>query len=328
VLDEVVITSGNAAPTPTAAQILVGQLDLTQFKSDVQSVASYGDRIHANGSDPASYYNALAWVEQQMQAMGYTTVRHNYAISRYTGTNLYATKVGTTRPDQMYLVTGMLDGRGGGQAVDDNAAGVSLVLQTARVFAASDVETDVSVRFVFWDQEEWGLIGSAAYVGQRWSLQGKENPVGSGQYPEPAWLGMISHDGVLYDHGVTTHMPPTAQSPYADLDVEFKAGTVYAMQSQDFAQRWRQGNTDHAESYPANVGDHSRNTDDMSFQDCTAAISVRANRQNYEWVNPYYHTPDDLYANYSEEDFRLGFNALQTTVGTMAELAGARIVSP
>ena len=37
---------------------------------------------------------------------------------------------------------------------------------------------------------------------QRQALQGKENPPGSGRYPEPKWLGMVQHDMMLFDHGM------------------------------------------------------------------------------------------------------------------------------
>jgi len=57
-----------------------------------------------------------------------------------------------------------------------------------------DVKTDVSIRFILWNNEETGLNGAHAYVDQRAALQGKEDPAGSGKYPEPKWLGMIQHD--------------------------------------------------------------------------------------------------------------------------------------
>ena len=257
--------------------------------------------------------------------MGYAPQKHNYTYSGWTGSNLYATKVGTVHPDQMYIISAMLDGRGGGQAADDDASGVALVLEAARMFAAADVQTDVSVRFLFFDQEEIGLYGSSAYVADRRSLQGVENPAGSGLYPEPTWLGLIQHDMILYDHGVGTRT--TAQSPYADLDVEWKAGSTYATQSMALAQNWRFLNGVYSTQYPSNSANNSTNTDDTPFQPYTAAISVRENRRGLsgEWINPYYHTANDLYANYSADDFNLGFNAVQATLGLVAELAGAHV---
>jgi hypothetical protein len=41
--------------------------------------------------------------------------------------------------------------------------------------------------------------------------------------------------------------------------------------------------------------------------------------------NPHYHQPTDNYAAYSDRDFRLGLNAAQTTLGGVAQLAGASV---
>jgi hypothetical protein len=67
-------------------------------------------------------------------------------------------------------------------------------------------------------------------------------------------------------------------------------------------------------------------TDSLPFRNHTAAVSVRDNQRVAEigrGSNPHWHKPSDVYATYSEDDFRLGFNALQMTLGTVAELAGA-----
>src|SRR6266568_1018575 len=115
---------------------------------------------------------------------------------------VYCTKIGTTHPGEMYIVGGHMDGIGWGEAANDDGSGTALVMELARVFSAPDVRTDVSIRFILWNNEESGLNGSRAYAEQRAPLQGKENPAGSGKYPEPRWLGMIQHDMMLFDHGM------------------------------------------------------------------------------------------------------------------------------
>ena len=112
-----------------------------------------------------------------------------------------------------------MDGRGGGEAANDDGSGTALVMEIARVLASSDVESDVSIRFALWNNEETGLDGAEAYVEQRAELQGIENPAGSGQYPEPRWLGMIQHDMMMWDHGNPVTFD---QALDADVDVEFQ----------------------------------------------------------------------------------------------------------
>lgn len=329
--DDVTVTTGNVAPATTTARTLVDRLDIASFKSFDASLAAFGDRwrLDTTKAPYTSYWTAQSWVEQQLRAMGYAPQRQEYTSANGLGTasNLYATKTGAVHPERMYIVAAHLDGRGGGSAADDDGSGCALTLEIARVLASPDVQTDCSVRFIFWDEEESGLRGSQAYVAARRALQGQESPAGSGQYLEPTWLGIIQHDCILYDHGVTTRLP--SQSPYADLDVEWAAPGAKAAQSTVLAQAWRAASGTYSSAYPANAANGSQGSDDTSFRDWCPAIQVRENRRGLpaEWLSPYYHTSGDVYANYSDDDFRLGFNAVQGTLGTVAELAGAAIVA-
>src|SRR2546429_3147178 len=106
---------------------------------------------------------------------------------------VYCTKIGATRPDEMYIIGAHMDGIGWGEAADDDASGTALVMELARVLNSPDVRTERSIRFALWNNEETGLNGSRAYVAQRAALQGKEDPPGSGRYPEPKWHGMNHH---------------------------------------------------------------------------------------------------------------------------------------
>lgn len=331
-LDDVSITSGNPSLPATDAQIVVDRLDIESYKSTIETLAAFGDRCRMTtcpGSPANSFLDAQEWVADELAALGYSPEYHNSTWSGSSVSNLHATKVGTVRPDQMYLVSAHLDGRGGGGGADDDASGVAVALEVARALAPTDIETDVSVRFVFWDKEEIGLYGSNAYVTDRRVLQGIEDPPGSGLYPEPTWLGLLQHDMVLYDHGAGT--AGGSQSVYADLDVEWRAGTTKEADSRALAQTWRYLNGHFSTDYPATAYDYSTNSDDTPFHPYVASISVRENRRsltsgsNAEWINPNYHTATDLYVTYSEADFLLGLNAAQATLGAVAQLAGARI---
>src|SRR5262245_40607634 len=143
---------------------------------------------------------------------------------------VYCTKVGTTHPNEMYIVGAHMDGHGWGEAANDDGSGTALVMELARIFSMPDVQTDRSIRFVLWNNEETGLNGARAYVEQRQGLQGKEDPPGSGKYPEPKWLGMIQHDMMLFDHGMPradgTLSPE--QRPEADVNIEFQFASKQA----------------------------------------------------------------------------------------------------
>ena len=138
---------------------------------------------------------------------------------------VYCTKVGTTHPDEMYIVGGHMDGIGWGEAANDDGSGTALVMELARVFSSPDVHTDRSIRFALWNNEETGLDGAKAYVAQRQALQGIESPKGSGQYPEPKWLGMVQHDMMMFDHGMPRPDGTVSkeQRPEANVNVEFQS---------------------------------------------------------------------------------------------------------
>ena len=243
---------------------------------------------------------------------------------------VYCTKVGTEHPDQMYIVGGHMDGLGWGEAANDDGSGTALVMELARVFSMPDVKTSTSIRFILWNNEETGLNGARAYVEQRAPLQGKESPAGSGKYPEPRWLGMIQHDMMMFDHGMPNAdgTMPKAQRPEADVNIEFQSSSKFAEGAQKLAWAFRDANEKYATDYPAAVGPHMTNTDSSPFMDLVPAISLRENERGMQigagW-NPNWHQPTDLFSTYSDDDFRLGLNAAQTSLGAVATLAGARL---
>jgi peptidase M28-like protein len=243
---------------------------------------------------------------------------------------VYCTKIGKTRPNEMYILGAHMDGHGFGAAVNDDGSGTALVMEIARVLNSPDVETDVSIRFALWNNEETGLNGARAYVAQRYPLQGIENPAGSGKYPEPKWLAMIQHDMMMWDHGMPG--PDGKLNPEqrreADVNIEFAGSSKYAAEAQKLAWFFRQMNDRYATDYPAAVGDRMSNTDSGAFQDSVAAISLRENERlahtGTGW-NPTWHQPIDVMSTFSDKDFRLGLNATQTTLSAVASLAGATL---
>ena len=244
---------------------------------------------------------------------------------------VYCTKVGTTRPDEMYILGAHMDGHGVNEAVDDDGSGTALVMELARIFSSPDVQTERSIRFILWNNEETGLNGARAYVEQRQELQGVEDPPGSGRYPEPRWLGMIQHDMMLWDHGAPGPDGRVSrnQRPEADVNIEFQWNSDMVRESMDLAFHFKFANASYATDYPATVGPHMTNTDSTPFMNLVAAISLRENERGAQvgagW-NPNWHQPTDVWTTYTDDDFRLGLNAAQTTLAAIAQLTGAELV--
>ena len=214
-----------------------------------------------------------------------------------------------------------MDGHGWGEAANDDGSGTALVMELARIFSSPDVQTERSIRFALWNNEETGLNGARAYVEQRQELQGKEDPPGSGKYPEPKWLGMIQHDMMMFDHGM----------PRRRRQGQPRAAARSRRQHRvpDRRRRWptrrrsspgsfKAANEKYATDYPAAVGPHMTNTDSTPFMDIVPAISLRENERGAQigggW-DPHWHQPTDVFTTFSDKDFRLGLNAAQTTLG-------------
>ncbi len=243
---------------------------------------------------------------------------------------VYCTKIGTTRPDEMYIIGAHMDGHGWNEAANDDGSGTALVMELARIFSNPDVKTERSIRFALWNNEETGLNGARAYVQQRQALQGQESPAGSGKYPEPRWLGMIQHDMMLWDHGMplADGTLPKEQRPEADVNIEFQSNSKMWEASSKLAWTVAFANERFATDYPAAVGPHMTNTDSGPFQDLIPSISLRENERGREigagW-DPNWHQPSDVFATYSDKDFRLGLNAAQTTLGAVGRLVRATL---
>jgi hypothetical protein len=141
---------------------------------------------------------------------------------------------------------------------------------------------------------------------------------------------MVQHDMMLWDHGMPgpDGKVSAEQRREADVNVEFAGTATMADSAQKLAWYFRQMNDRYATDYPVAVGDRMSNTDSRSFQNYTAAISLRENERlahtGTGW-NPTWHQPIDVYETFSDKDFRLGLNAAQTTLAAIASLVGVSL---
>ena len=114
----------------------------------------------------------------------------------------------------------------------------------------------------------------------------------------------------------------------ADVNIEYQANAKLADAAMILAHKFQLANDKYASDYPATVGPHMTNTDSTPFMDLTPAISLRENERGAQlgqgW-DPQHHQPTDVYTTYKDEDFRLGLNAAQTTLGAIAQLTGAMV---
>ncbi|MFQ5805840.1 MAG: M28 family peptidase [Phycisphaerae bacterium] len=95
------------------------------------------------------------------ESFGLDVELHAFDYWGETAYNVVATQWGTTSPDAQYIVGAHYDSVYNPGA-DDDASGVAALLEIARVL--SSYETEYTIKYIAFDLEEFGLIGSEAYV--------------------------------------------------------------------------------------------------------------------------------------------------------------------
>ena len=138
------------SPADSARQEIVARLDFDSYKELVRGLTDFGDREQGTPRNAA----AVDWIEAQLQGWGYETERVHYMFTpRGSETaepreQVFATKWGSEVPGEMYIVSAHMDGRGGGEAANDDGSGTALVMELARALSGPDIETARTIRFV------------------------------------------------------------------------------------------------------------------------------------------------------------------------------------
>jgi hypothetical protein len=216
-----------------ALRALVRRVDPDRMRDTVERLTQFGTRHTASSqTDPVRGIGAATdWVNGQMQAIAATsngamTVQRQSFVQPVSSripvpttiTNCIATLKGTASPERFYVVTGHLDSRvtdvldftSDAPGADDDASGVAVVLELARLFA--DQQFPGTVVFATVAGEEQGLYGSA-FMAQQMSAAGADvqgmfsnDIVGASQ----AWDGTAPdpHSLRLFVEGI-----PTAATP-------------------------------------------------------------------------------------------------------------------
>ena len=166
---------------------LVRHVDADRIQATVLRLTQFGTRHTASSqTDPARGIGAAtAWVFQQMQAIAATssgrmTVQQQTFVQPVSNripvpttiTNVIATLKGNASPERFYVVTGHLDSRvtdvldftSDAPGADDDASGVAVVLELARLFATR--QFGGTLVFATVAGEEQGLYGSTFMAAQ------------------------------------------------------------------------------------------------------------------------------------------------------------------
>jgi hypothetical protein len=140
-------------------QALVNQVDSNRLRSDLKFVQ--GIRHRTAG---LAHLNAVRdSMQHLLQDAEYFTDDQTFAYTGgYTAHNLVGNAVGVAKPDSIVIVDAHYDSVSNGPGADDNGSGVVGVWEIARLLSA--YPSRKTMRFIGFDLEEAGVLGSISYV--------------------------------------------------------------------------------------------------------------------------------------------------------------------
>ena len=141
---------------------LVAQVQTANLTRHIKGLSD----IWTRRTDQPENAQAVQYLKDELARLPGVTVTTESFSTRY-GPNVIAEIKGLEAPDEIVMIGGHFDSIAGSSrnrapGADDNASGSATVLELARIFASAPMQK--TLRFGWWNAEELGLYGSAAYA--------------------------------------------------------------------------------------------------------------------------------------------------------------------
>jgi carboxypeptidase Q len=192
--------------------------------------------------------------------------------------NAVAEIAGTDKADEVVMLGGHLDSWHAATGATDNAIGVAVMMEAARILKAIGVQPRRTIRVALWGGEEQGLLGSKAYVKEHF---------GTAENPKPAfhkfngYLNVDSGTGRI--RSASVFGPPEAATVLREI---FKPFEDLGMMGALATNSRRSGGTDSTSFNEAGLPGIGLSQDPIEYQ-------------TYTW-----HTNLDTYERIIEEDVK------------------------
>ncbi len=243
------------------------------------------------GNDMAANY-----IKQKLESYGLTTYDQWFSG---TGRNVYGVQLGTLYPNKQYIICAHYDNMPSGSVApgaDDNGSGTCAVLEAARIF--TQYESEYTIIYALWDEEEQGLVGSAYYALQAYNAG-------------DSIMGVLNMDMIAYDSDndfiAEVHTRSIANSN-ALKDLMISTNTLYNLGANLNTINPGSGASDQASFWNRGYG----------------AILLIENYYGGDF-NAYYHTVNDLISHYNPAYF---FRLSKLTFATLATLTNLVEIVP
>jgi hypothetical protein len=276
-------------------QSIIDSVSEQRIIQDIQAL----EGIRHHQTNPGGLDSARDYIQDQMSAHGLNTAWQTFNHQGSEGINLIAEKAATTISNQVYIIDGHYDTVSRTPGADDNASGTAGMLEAMRVLA--QFNTQANLRFIAFDKEELGLVGSRHYASR---LAADEQIA-----------GLINFEMIGY---TCSDQPECVNFPNADTSIYNIHSAFSTALGNTFAQV---GQTHVPGLKIVTVGDDGdpnfRRSDHAPFWDIGVDALFLTDGANFR--TPHYHQVTDRLATL---DTTFTTQIVQTAVGTIASLAG------
>ena len=297
-------------------QELVDQVDSNRLKTDLEFLC--GIRHRTTGL--AHLEEVKDSMEQFFLENNLQTERQAFPFGAYQAHNMIARKPGAVQEETVYIIDAHFDTVSDSPGADDNGSGVAGIMEAARVL--STYEFKKSIKFIGFDLEEDGLIGSNWYV----------NLAGPPDYENTAGVFNFEMIAFYNEEPNSQTLPPGFELLYPDVQATLEADSfrgnfitnVTLTSSAELATVFEDAATTYVpdlkvitivtpdELVPPDLArsDHAR------FWE--VGIPALLLTDGAEFRNFNYHSPDD---EFNSLNFNFLTQVVQTTVAAVAEQA-------
>ncbi|MCK4995304.1 MAG: M20/M25/M40 family metallo-hydrolase [Thermoplasmatales archaeon] len=255
----------------------------------LEDLVDFGPRVTGSGACAA----AGDYIYNEFESYGLDARYDDWTYGSYSGNNIEGTLEGIDgSSDEIYVICAHYDSVSGSPGADDDGSGTAAVLAAAYVL--SQYEFNHTIRFVAFDGEEQGLLGSYRYV---------EEVYGNGDNI----VAVLNGDMIGY-----------ATNPTEASMIKIYENSASSWIT-DFTDEVNQNYEDYFELTVIPSG-QSYGSDHASFWDFNYHSIFY---HEYKW-NDYYHSPQDIIENM---DLDYDTRCSRLMIATLGELAEAQPMS-
>lgn len=141
-------------------QQIVNQVDSSNIIGNMQFITG----IRHRSTGPVQLQRVKDSISNRFNRYNLQTSVQSFDYSGYTAQNYMGRQPGTTKEDTTYILCGHYETVSVSPGADDNGTAVASLLEISRILSAYNFRN--TIKFIGFDLEEAGLVGSSRYVSQ------------------------------------------------------------------------------------------------------------------------------------------------------------------